>query len=416
MKFKSLICSFLSIIICFSMTISVFASELSLHSSSSINVARFDESTDLQGLACESDVVTDFDISFSLTAFELTLNGNIENANFDISGSIATTNHNGNILFYSANDTTDNYKILYLSIERDVDNHIFFKNIIIDRTNYQNVIKLYMQPKNSDDFIIIEIFIERDFVNNIISSRIIPYNENRASAIHSWFIEYLTPTNGTEIMETRGSKEITYSQTYDWSGSPVKYYLGVRFVYDVPDLTINGTSTATCYMEVTRSNSIDQITGLIWDTTQSYFILRSPNVTFASMPNTVITSVTPIRVGNVNTESRVPYSIREATFTAPRNITMTLSGFYMQTSTIDLSYRITETSGVRTIETGYLSTAYNMCSIGDKYGFYVTIKDMVGAAKTDKCLVGFDFSFYFGLDISQNFTDYRSNYVTVDIG
>ena len=87
---------------------------------------------------------------------DLILKGNIDGLQFDIHAKPKDISKNGNVHVYDGIDKVGNFKIFYVSHEKEIDKSaLYFDNF---KNKYKEVIKLYMKPIGSNDFAVIEIF------------------------------------------------------------------------------------------------------------------------------------------------------------------------------------------------------------------------------------------------------------------
>ena len=360
----------------------------------------------------KENIISNHNIKYSLSASNFIIEGTVENIPFRISGNLETKLYTGEALFYTGNDSKNNFDILFLGVEQNTETYIFFENIVTNSNRYSNVIKLYMQSKSTNEFIAIEIFIETDFVGNLITSKIIPYNAQKENSLRSWFSNYIN-IGDVEIVGTRKTNQVHYKRSGVLQGYAVIYHLIVDFVADITNIGLNAEKTGECKVYINDSYTTDSQGGY-WSNTQVALMLKNVNVTFSAMPNLVITAQYPIRTGLDYTTFPVSYQTRTADCTASTSVIM--DGYHGSMTNAPEYFEVIGTRGIKTTETGTLITTQYLMEKGDSYGFNIQYKDLVGVQSSGKCYAGFDFYLYMVGNSSQSLTDYKSFYINVNIG
>ena len=131
-KYLGLVCLLISLIMISS---SLFVTSISAYDIDTVNngyitVARFDNPEKLHSKAASSDIISDFEIEFSLDGSNLQIAGNIEDTAFNAIGSLITKDTLNNNLFYTAVETLNVYNTLHMSISKDIEEISFMSNLV----------------------------------------------------------------------------------------------------------------------------------------------------------------------------------------------------------------------------------------------------------------------------------------------
>lgn len=413
MKSKAIISLILSFVMMFSAISIVSATNIDDITSGNINVAIFDNAEQIKNKATNADIVSDYSITFSLGENGLDIQGEIEDTEFLVSGVLLTKNSRNTNLAYSATETDGKYNILYMCVDKETDKFVFLNNFVDNFEDYSNVIKLYMQEKSTGNYIMIEIYIEYDFVGNYLANNAVVFDEELSSEMFSWFTSHIESENGTEEVATRASNTRRFKRKYLVGTETLYYNLVLNFVANVNSIPRNGTSVSDIYVEVVTSNISDKDGVEDWGA-QSALTIKNVNVSFATMPNTFVTAQQRISRGDLALDYH-KIELRIATATEALNMVVTSNSTNYYTS--QTFNHNGASAGVRLTSTGYTNmtnrTNYvEMYSVGDRYGFSVTVKDVIGTAKSGTATANFTFLVACTAPGTSNSTEYQVLNVT----
>lgn len=363
-----------------------------------------------------------YTVSFKLESSRISFFGIYSDIPFSVSGNLITTNENGNLLLYDASDSTNNYTVAYVSVDRKLDETaLFFVNIRDDNPTFVNVVKLYMQPKNTNSLILIEIFLNHDYVSNFLASNEVSYNSEAANRIQSWFVKYYGPiindSNKPQPKSNIYFEEIDLSKTYNLYGSLVTFRFVIRLYYPVPDLGKGGSGIATCYFSVAESRTTSD-TPAYNSSTQGYLRLEEMNVKFYNMPYVIFTSQEPLRsgiqnnFGSINLSFSLSFGISFGIISASGNLDFNQSKT-MSTATVPLTY--TNTSGTKGTESGILPSNLYMNSTGAYYGIRVVFMDAGNYTRSGTMGVTFDYLVNNMYNYADSYYDSYSDSFTINV-
>lgn len=352
---------------------------------------------------------TRFDIDFSLDSNALSVDGAFDGTPFSVSGTIATTNENQNLLLYDALDATDNYAVAYMSVERELDETaLFFADFHSSNSEYINVIKLYMQPKNSNALILIEIFLTGDFVTSLLATHSIPYDNEVADSIQCWFVNYYNPIETPPSIRPTANtdyKVLDLTETYLLNGISVTIHFVVHLYYPVANLIKGGSGTASFYFYIAESRTTSELSSNN-SSTQGYMRLNDLNIKFSTMPYVICTSQQPYRHeirsnwGSLDTDFSVSFGFAYGLISAAGSLSFGDSKD-MDTEAVPLPY--TSTKGTKGTESGTLPSNLYISKQGAYYGMKVDYMDAGGTARTGTMRVEFEY-------LVNNLYDYTKSY------
>ena len=235
----------------------------------------------------------EYEMSFSINENKIFADGQIENTPFSVSGSFATVNENKNILLYSGNDNQQQMEVVYLSIERKLDETpLFFEGFFRKHQEYNNVLKIYLQPCDSNSLIQIEVFLEEDHVTRYLNDHDIKRDASLSDTLQSWFAKLYSPVDNdkNEEMEIKGNdtpQVKNFSKTYNINGATVTFRFVVSLYYDVGDIISGGNGWALLYYNIDESRTTSSLPANN-SSTQSYIRIEEANVRFKSMKNLIL--------------------------------------------------------------------------------------------------------------------------------
>jgi len=90
---------------------------------------------------------------------KLLLAGEVKERVFNITGIPKLLNYNGNVIYFECRDTLDNYTVLNVSLEKNIEESAFYHKGFAANKNFGNILKIYLQPKGSNDVVILEYLI-----------------------------------------------------------------------------------------------------------------------------------------------------------------------------------------------------------------------------------------------------------------
>jgi len=342
----------------------------------------------------------------------LDIQGHINGDEFYVYSVLITRNGRNTNLAYSATETDGKYNILYTCVDKESDKFVFLNNFVDNAEDYSNVIKLYMQEKTTGNYVMIEIYIEYDFVGNYLANNAVVFDEKLSSEMFSWFTSHIESENGTEEVATRASNTRRFKRKYLVGTETLYYNLVLNFVANVNSIPRNGTSVSDIYVEVVTSNISDKDGVEDWGA-QSALTIKNVNVSFATMPNTFVTAQQRISRGDLALDN---HTIEVRTATATEALNMVTNGITSYYNSKTFSHT-GAADGIRLTSTGYTNltnrTNYvEMYSVGDRYGFSVTVMDVIGTAKSGTATANFTFLVACTAPGTSNSTEYQVLNVT----
>lgn len=369
----------------------------------------------------------EYNISFSLDFSTLSLNGNIKERSFEVTGAIVTTNENRNLLLYEASDSSGNYDVAYLSVDRKLDETaLFFAEFYATNPQYVGAIKLYLQPVGTNSLVLIEIFFETDFVATLLNSQSILYDSDKANEIQCWFVRYYGPiidendTDEAQILPMYhiGADPLDLSETYYLNGVRITIHFVVDLYYTFSDLGQGGATTAELCFRVTESRISSDVPSNN-SSTQSYLQLRDLNIKVSAMPYIIFTSQDPYRdkvqntFGTISTGFSVYIGIASGVFSASGSLSLTKSDLEMKSSAVSLPHG--DEKGVKGTECGQLPSSYYLNKTDSYYGFRLTYRHMGNTSFTSYMNIEFEYSVYNQYNYTDSYskTVYKTASVTV---
>ena len=232
----------------------------------------------------------DYSVNFSLSTTRLELSGDINNKPFSVFGTVVTTNENKNVLLYEIHNNSSDFKSVYMSVERELDETaLFFKGFHQENPLFHNVIKLYLQPIGQNELIYIEIFLEYDFVADYLENNNISYDSDLANTLQSWFVSIYDPiaeNNASNLApaSANATRTVDLSKTYNLNGSGVTYKFVANIFYNVPNISKNGNGTASFCFEIATSKTTSDLAANN-SSTQNVLRLEDLNITVKTFPN-----------------------------------------------------------------------------------------------------------------------------------
>ena len=348
-------------------------------------------------------------VDFSLDSYNLSINGTSNGMPFSVSGNIATTNENQNLLLYEALDATGNYTVAYMSVERELDETaLFFTDFHFTNPEYCNVIKLYMQPKNSSALIMIEIFLMDDFVLSLLTTHPVTYESDVADRIQCWFVNYYDPIEAYPSIQPAANTDyevLDLTETYLLNGIRVTIHFVVHLYYPVANLIKGGSGTASFYFYIAESRTSSEMSANN-SSTQSYMRLNDLNIKFSTMPYVICTSQQPYRheirsnQGFLNTDFYVSFGYAYGLISASGSLSFGDSKD-MDTEAVPLPY--TNTYGTKGTESGTLPSNLYISKQGAYYGMKVDYMDSGQMSRTGTMRVEFEY-------LVNNMYDYTKSY------
>lgn len=342
-----------------------------------------------------------YDVNILLSNTKLELYGEIENVPFSVSGTIATTNENSNLLLYQADTFSGNFKTVYMSVERELDETaLYFLNFHKENPIYKNVIKLYLQPLDSEELIYVEIFITNDFVTEFLQNNNVDYDADLANVLQSWFTSFYEPLVETSDNDAiapasaTSTRTVNLSKTYTLNGSSVTYKFIVNIIYNVPDISKKGNGTASFGFEIATSKTTSDLSANN-SSTQSMLRLENLNITVTTYPNIICASVTSVRNkiqknGSISNSFSVSFGYSYGPVSTTASISCNKTGKLTSNSDTKLLSN-TDSKGTRKIETGELPSNYYLQKKESQYGFNLVLQDLKGTARTGNINAVFDY-------------------------
>ncbi|MBQ9746350.1 MAG: hypothetical protein IJW21_05965 [Clostridia bacterium] len=352
MKLKKFICLIISLAMIFSSIILVSASNVNNVTLGTVKVARFENAEQIHNKAASTDIVTDYDIDFSLGTSGIEISGVVENVAFAVCGTLATKNARNTTLAYTAIETNNNYDVLYISVDKEIEKNVFMNNFVNNISDYSNVIVLYMQDRNNDDYIMVEIYIEYDFVGNYIANNVVSHDEGLFSEMFSWFTNHIEAESETEQVSTYSVSQRTFKREYTLSSRTYYYHLKVAFNANISNLSCNGSSTSSAYVEVIESNILDE-DGMVHVAFQKELVITNINILFLTIPNTIVTEQRLFGEGVGDLDDTLTFEIRQDAFAASQSTIVTGTRTYTGNYSFNGIANTTNTLGIRLTSSGY---------------------------------------------------------------
>lgn len=373
-----------------------------------------------------SVVTSDYHIHFASINGNLQLNGTVQGMEFDVQGSILTTNEAKSAVMYSAVDERNNFDVAYCAVERDLNNTpFFFKGYYENTFNLECVLKLYLQPYGTNALVIIESFLYSDLVDNILSSNIVPFDSKTANLNQAWFAKYYGPAidyaelDTPQPIDNTSHVERDYSQSYFVFGEYVRYYYKVGFYCNVDDLSRRGSGQADVYVHVieSKTESRDNPSSTLNSDKQDLIWIESLNVKYKSAPYIILTAIDPVRnlkgsSSAVNLDVSFGYSYGLFSVAGSFN--------FDRSDTISTNRRMlpseSSTKGVMSAESGTMPSNTKIINKGNQYGATFEYKDVGGNSRSGTVGVSMDFRVVNGMHPSETKWDSYSNTYYIYVG
>ena len=350
-------------------------------------------------VSCNNILVqSKYDINFSIVNDNLSINGQINNIPFFVSGEPITCNENQNIVLYDGNDNYKNYKIAFMSLERNLnETPMFFSDFYKKNSNYNNIIKLYLQPVGKSSLALIEIFLNEDLVPRILKSKNIKYDSKKSNELLYWFVKYYKPMKTSQY---KGSYNLRYpdhevfdfSKTYSVTGIPITFNFVVETVYTVPDITKNGDGVLHLYFSIVDSSTTSTLSSQN-SSTQHYLNLKDLNVRYHSMKDVYCLQekvhrylITDQRNLEVSRNFSVSFGYNVGPFSIGSSNSFNRRG---QISDQTPKYKIDD--NIQSIESGYLPKTMNLNKTGAQYGMEVMVKDNSSFSHTGNIVIEYEY-------------------------
>lgn len=222
------------------------------------------------------------------------LKGTVNDINFDISGTFCSISDNGNVLVFNATDTTQNFRVVYCSIEKDIEqSSLYFKSFAKSHPEYNVVTKLYLAPNSFDNasdnqYIMTELY-GNEFPQ--ISSETI----NALPADHQlnlfWYAKEFSPvsTDHNTISSRAGNPSYILLETYTFQnlGMTYRHFLRYKESCDIRDVTRNQDSSASATLEVT-AKWVEAELPNDCSSTDSALSITDISIGYFTMPSTAV--------------------------------------------------------------------------------------------------------------------------------
>lgn len=353
-----------------------------------------------------------YSVEFNLDFTELSISGEICDLAFDISGNIATTNENQNLLLYEGIDTYNNFSIAYMSVERELDETaLFFQNFHFENPEYVNVVKLYMQPKDTNGLVMVEIYLPGDFVASRLAAQPVVYDSTVANELQCWFVKFYNPIETPPAVQSRANTDyeiLDLTETYLLNGISVTIHFVVHLYYPVANLGKGESGTASFYFYIAESRTSSELAANN-SSTQGYMRLNDLNIKFSTMPYVICTSQQPYRKeirsnwGFLNTDFTVSFGYAYGLISASGSLSFGESED-MDSEAVPLPY--TSTYGAKGTESGMLPSNLYISKQGAYYGMKVDYMDTAETSRTG--MMGVEFEYFVN-----NLYDYTKSYYDV---
>lgn len=175
---------------------------------------------------------------------KLLLAGEVKERVFNITGIPKLLNYNGNVIYFECRDTLDNYTVLNVSLEKNIEESAFYHKGFAANKNFGNILKIYLQPKGSNDVVILEYFnsplIEAFQLSDSITGE---YDENADLKLKYWYGRILQPVERTpDISPQAVDNNIgTYRYEYNHLGSIYTHCLEISRRITTGNVTSGGS-------------------------------------------------------------------------------------------------------------------------------------------------------------------------------
>ncbi|MBE6993514.1 MAG: hypothetical protein E7423_02555 [Ruminococcaceae bacterium] len=164
----------------------------------------------------------------SIKGNTLSFKGTIQKKEFHISGKFITTNENGNLLLFDGSDKSSRYNVVYLSIERALDETgLFFRDYQRSNPDFKSMMKVILNPVDTKTLIIIEAFSTDDLVFTYKSNNAVTYDSDKANTLQSWFAHFYSPVASIneEVPTPKMVSDysvLVHDRTYNYYGSTIR--------------------------------------------------------------------------------------------------------------------------------------------------------------------------------------------------
>lgn len=230
----------------------------------------------------------------SIQSEKIQIRGTANGSPFDISGIFCSISENGNVLVFNSTDSTNNFRVVYCAIEKELDKAaLYFDSFADANPEYNVVTKLYLAP-NSDvqgQYIMTELY-GNEFPT-ISAESIAALPENHQLNLF-WYAKEFKPTSTDEqIISTRAgnpSFAILESYTFEHIGVTYRHYLRYRELCDIRDVTRNQSSSANATLEITQK-WVDTVIENECSSTSSTLSIKNISIGYFTMPETAVTGM-----------------------------------------------------------------------------------------------------------------------------
>lgn len=366
-----------------------------------VNTTGTNVATDATTLSSSS---TQGNAKLSIHSDGLVISGLINDTSFNVVGTYSAMNENGNAITFSGNDTSGNFEVAFLSIERDIINSsMYFKSFSNSNAKYQSIVKLYMFPagfsdteiskasqfKPAKDMAIVELFSTSDYISKGYSAKkVVSSDAQKYADDLTWIAKYFDPVmRSNEVITPKGATNYRlkdHSETYNIFGGWVTFVMKLKCYYDITD--VRKGSTADSYVQfIVDASRTDAQYANDRSTTQSVISIRSGNIVFGTIKNTGLTKQTPgyslrktTNPFNVSGNVMLRFSVGVGALSAYGSVSFNPFTSYTSTASSSSTLFTNDPNNNRyhkNTETSEIPSGHSLLRVGDYYGIAVTIKD-----------------------------------------
>lgn len=346
---------------------------------------------------------------------DLNISGKIGDQDFNVYGTADSVNENENVIYYNAECSNTNYKILNLTYESNISQSpIYFKKYYQQNPDVTTMLKLYLKPTNTakKNYIIIEVFgYKLNDVQSIKSS--VKGNPQPDRWNVKEFKDISTGKNQdvNQDVNIKSINQNTYTETKTFYnlGLTETHTLTYRIHMDTENMPKGGTGTQKLRITVT-GKTISVLGAPNYNSSDSSALhIDSVNVKAASIPNTAFFSCSID--GNVHGGSGSFSASIGASF-GPLSVSYNIPSSFTNAGKVDINDTFTGyengVSGKYVRSTSSkMDSSYHLTEIDDYYEVIFTTRDYGNVSKSGTFKAQWDIGFI-NYAISQKWSTSKS--------
>lgn len=237
------------------------------------------------------------------------ITGTANDIPFIVSGPFCSISDNGNVLVFDGVDSTDNFRVVYCAIEKELDKAaLYFDTFVSNNSEYSVVTKLYLAPNSDADgeYIMVELY-GNEFP--FISHKAISDLPEDHQLNLFWYAREFEPINVSSQEETESmsrSGNNTYIQlesyTFNHLGMRINHYLRHMQDCNIRDISGNSVSVASAAFWISEKWVEAPLENDCSDNS-SALSLQDVSIVYLTRPNTAVDSM--LAQGNVTKGSSI---------------------------------------------------------------------------------------------------------------